>query len=144
MNIGIVGHEAAKFTPKGEIEAKHIIAGLLDNGSDVLVSGGCHLGGIDIWAEEKAAFNGMKAIICLPRVRSWEKGYKPRNIQIAEESDIVHCLVVDKLPSDFQGMRFEYCYHCDSNEHVKSGGCWTMHHAASLGKPVQLHVIHNF
>jgi len=56
MNIGIVGHETAKFTAETEAKARAIIRHLLDHEGtdDVLVSGGCHLGGIDIWAEEEA------------------------------------------------------------------------------------------
>lgn len=51
--IGIIGHEAAKFTEAGEREAKRIIRVLLD-AALTLVSGGCHLNGVDIWAEEIA------------------------------------------------------------------------------------------
>jgi len=122
--IGIVGHEAKKFTPETEQRAREIIRSLLSP-SDVLVSGGCHLGGIDIWAEEEADALGIEKVVFLPATRAWEGGYKQRNLQIAGESDVVHCIVVAEYPVDYSGMRFDYCYHCHTRDHIKSGGCWT-------------------
>lgn len=52
--VGIVGHAADKFTPKTKSKAISIIEELLSPENSVLVSGHCHLGGIDIWAEEVA------------------------------------------------------------------------------------------
>lgn len=57
MRIGIVGSEAAKFTPETQAKAIRLIESILVNtpSSEVMVvSGGCHLGGVDIWAEEAA------------------------------------------------------------------------------------------
>ena len=124
MRIGIVGHEAKKFTPETEAKAREVISSFLSPG-DILVSGGCHLGGIDIWAEEEADKLGLEKLIFLPAIQKWEGGYKQRNLQIVSNSDIVHCIVVAEYPKDYQGMRFDYCYHCKTNEHIKSGGCWT-------------------
>ena len=125
MHIGIVGHEGAKFTKASELKAREVIRTLLDVPHAILVSGHCHLGGIDIWAEEEAARLGIDKLIFPPKRLTWEGGYKQRNIQIAENSSIVHCIVVDRLPINYGGMRFTSCYHCDTDEHVKSGGCWT-------------------
>lgn len=132
MKIGIVGHEAAKFTPETEAKARAIIRALLTPEDAILVSGHCPLGGIDIWAEEVAKELGRSMEIFPPANYSWSAGYKPRNIKIARTSDIVHCLVVAELPSTYTGMRFDYCYHCIKTpegerppNHVKSGGCWT-------------------
>lgn len=104
MNIGIVGHEAAKFTPGLEAKAKAIIAQIIDDaitiaaitGTDypTIVSGHCHLGGIDIWTEEYAIANGQEMKIFAPAKLNWDQGYKPRNIQIARASDIVHNMVL--------------------------------------------------
>ena len=125
MKLGIVGHEAAKFTPETETEAKALIRTLLLNPAVTeVVSGECHLGGIDIWAHEIADELGLPFTGFAPKERSWEKGYKPRNLQIAQ-ADEVHCIVVAKLPESYKGMRFTYCYHCRTSEHAKSGGCWT-------------------
>lgn len=125
MNIGIVGHEAAKFTTQAEAAAREIIRHLLVDPSAVLVSGHCHLGGVDLWAEEEAQALGRHMVIFPPKTHSWETGYRLRNLQIAKNSDIVHCIVVSSYPENYQGMRFNYCYHCHTNEHIKSGGCWT-------------------
>lgn len=141
MKVGIVGHEAAKFTPENEVAAKKIIRELLSDLGDTLVSGACHLGGIDVWAEEIADYLGNTTLIFPPKEHNWTNGYKPRNIEIAKNSDIVHCLVVRSLPPTYRGMRFATCYHCKSTDHVKSGGCWTMKYAQGLGKKGVLHVI---
>lgn len=142
-NVGIVGHEAQKFTPGGEAAARELIRLILDFPNRRLVSGGCHLGGIDIWAEEEADKLGVEKIIFKPRTLSWSGGYKERNIQIATTSDILHCIAVDRLAPGYHGMRFKSCYHCDSDSHVKGGGCWTMNRAEYLGKVVHLHIIEN-
>jgi hypothetical protein len=134
--IGIVGHEAKKFTPETEAIARRIIVSLLSVG-DVVVSGGCHLGGVDLWAEEEAKKMGLETEIYLPQKRTWEGGFKQRNLQIAAASDVVHCIVVKEYPPDYVGMRFDYCYHCHSSDHIKSGGCWT----AKKAKKAVWHII---
>jgi len=133
MHVGIVGHEAAKFTPATEAKARELIRGILAPEDTVLVSGGCHLGGIDIWAEEEADALGREKVIHLPHVRNWS-GYKRRNVKIARDSEVVYSIVVETLPASYRGMRFTSCYHCGTDDHVKSGGCWTARHARQLGK----------
>ncbi len=147
MKRAIVGHAADKFTRDTQRKANSLLSMLVDlEQTDLLISGGCHLGGIDIWAEEYAnAFDVPKQIF-LPNERSWGHGYKPRNIQIAEACDELHCIVVARYPDTYTGSRFlreglPYCYHCNTTDHVKSGGCWTMHYARKLGKPGILHII---
>ena len=142
MTIGIVGHEAAKFTPTTEAIARSIIRQILAQypTADV-VSGACHLGGIDVWAIEEAKADGRRTTEFPPKVRSWDAGFKPRNIRIAETSDVVHCIVVRQLPESYRGMRFPLCYHCHSADHVKSGGCWTARYAMKLGKTAHWHLI---
>lgn len=141
MNVGIVGAEGAKFSPPMQAEARRIIREILALSSAApgatVVSGGCHLGGVDIWAEEEARAFGLPTIVHKPARRSWEDGYKPRNLLIARDSDIVHCIVVAGYWSGYQGMRFKLCYHCRTDEHVKSGGCWT----AKRAKAARWHVV---
>jgi hypothetical protein len=50
--LGIVGHAADKFTRETEAQAKREITRVITDiyCPDVVVSGGCHLGGIDVWA----------------------------------------------------------------------------------------------
>lgn len=141
-HIGIVGSEAAKFTDHTEVQARDLIRELLAEYGSVLVSGGCHLGGIDIWAEEIADEMGREKIIHLPAVHNWRDGYKPRNLLIVKDSDEVHCITVASYPPGYYGMRFTQCYHCFYvDTHVKSGGCWTMMRARIKGKLGVLHVI---
>lgn len=142
VRIGIVGSEAAKFTQAGEVMARHIIEGLLtaDQVTEV-VSGGCHLGGIDRWAVEIGRERGLRVTEFLPKTRAWIGGYRERNLQIVDSSDVVHCITVNALPPGYSGMRFGLCYHCGTTEHVKSGGCWTARQARLVGKPGIVHVV---
>lgn len=142
MILGIVGSEAAKFTPETEKTAKNLIYNLiLQKGATKVVSGACHLGGIDQWAIEMAKFANIETEEFPPATKSWEYGYKPRNQLIAKASDLVICITLAALPPDYKGMRFPKCYHCMTDAHVKSGGCWTMHYARSIGKQGELYVI---
>lgn len=141
--VGIVGSEAVKFTAKGRSDAEQLIVDILaDPSVTEVVSGKCHLGGIDIWAAEFGEAMGLIVTEYPPEAQSWW-AYKKRNLQIAERSYIVHCITVDRLPESYTGMRFDLCYHCGTNSHVKSGGCWTMKQAIKLGKAGILHVIEN-
>ena len=142
VNIGIVGHEAAKFNVYTEAVAKQAIRRILGLFEyPQLVSGHCHLGGIDIWAEEIADKGGISKIIHPPDKLQWSGGYRERNLKIARDSDIVYVLVVDKYPVGYSGMRFDYCYHCNTSDHIKSGGCWTGKEAKKLGKPVVWYIM---
>jgi len=139
MILGIVGHEAAKFTAETERQARvQIREFLVLDGVTGVVSGACHLGGIDVWAIEEAHKLGIPAGEFPPANRSWDTGYKPRNILIAQTADKVISIVVKVLPPGYTGMRFKLCYHCKTDSHVKSGGCWTAHYAKRLGKPFEI------
>ena len=149
MNIGIVGHDESKFGVSARIEALRVIE------QDVLipvirrhgranvcvVSGGYHLGGVDIWAKEVAEQMHIKTRIFRPETLTWRTGFKPRNLQIVAVSDVVHCIVVDYYPGDCAGMKFEWCYHCKAHNHKKSGACWTAQQAEKLGKRAVWHII---
>lgn len=141
MIIGIVGSEAAKFTPETELKARIVIRAILSP-PDVegATSGECHLGGIDIWTKEECLAMGKKFIPHEPKKRCWEE-YKKRNIEIAETGDEVYCITVKELPPTYTGMRFKLCYHCGTDTHVKSGGCWTVKYAKELGKKTGIIVI---
>jgi len=139
MIIGIVGSEAAKFTEATETAARELIRNLIRNATKV-VSGKCHLGGIDIWAIEEAKGAGIGWEEFSPSNLNWEF-YKKRNMQIADYSDRVVCITVDKLPASYNGMKFDYCYHCKTDTHIKSGGCWTVKYALSKHKVAWVEVI---
>jgi hypothetical protein len=111
----------------------------------IIVSGHSPVGGIDIWAEQGAVGLGMETDIKAPRQQSWggEYGYRARNLDIAA-SDIVHVIVADVLPEDYTGRRFKLCYHCKTDDHVKSGGCWTGKKALAAGNLAEWHIINNY
>lgn len=140
--VGIVGSEAAKFTEETEKRAREVIRSiLLKPGVTAVSSGHCHLGGIDIWVEEEALKLNMTQFIFPPKDHTWSGGYKPRNLQIVSASDEVHCITIKDYPSNYDGMRFTFCYHCQTRDHVKSGGCWTAKQAQRKGKIAQWHVV---
>jgi hypothetical protein len=144
MIVGIVGSEAAKFTAATELQAKACILKLLTQPEVTGYSSGhCHLGGIDIWAEQIGDALKLKAYIFKPTTRSWlaPNGYKARNEAIVNASDQVHCITVRVLPDGYTGMVFPSCYHCKTKDHVKSGGCWTAIQARIQGKPAIWHVM---
>lgn len=138
--VGIVGSEGAKFTPATEQHARLFIRELID-GFEEVCSGGCHLGGIDIWAKEEAEDAGKPFHEWLPLNKGWTNGYKERNKLIAETSDIVYCITVRTLPATYTGITFDLCYHCGTKDHVKSGGCWTVKYAKKIGKQGEVIVI---
>ena len=143
MKVGIVGSEAAKFTPESEQRARAEIRRLIE-GATLVISGHSPLGGIDIWAIEEATWAGIPTREYSPRVHNWEGGYKPRNLEIAQHSDLVACITVQQLPLNYRGMRFPRgCYHCNTppEHHIKSGGCWTMKQAALAGKRTELVIV---
>lgn len=148
MKVGIVGHAQDKFTPETEKMAREVITRILTHTLDpILVSGHCHLGGVDIYAEQIAEYWGIPMEIKTPRTLSWngEYGFKARNLDIARTSDFVHVVVVRDYPEEYTGRRFKECYHCSKinlkEKHVKSGGCWTAIQAKKMGKKVAWHII---
>ena len=142
MRLGIVGSEGKKFTPETEAKAREIIRTYLKDATTV-ISGGCHLGGIDIWAIEEARSANIPTIEHFPKVLSWESGYKQRNLKIAQDSDHIICITLKELPPTYVGMKFSHCYHCNTDKHIKSGGCWTVKQAIKLGKTGEVIVISN-
>ena len=140
--LAIVGSEAAKFTSRWEKAARHAIRDSFLRYRPVLVvSGDCHLGGIDKWAVEEARKARILTREFPPAKRSWVY-YKARNIQIAKAADIVLCITVRSYHHDYKGMRFPLCYHCKTTNHIKSGGCWTRWYAEKkLGKQGELIIV---
>lgn len=142
MKIGIIGHGADKFTEESESYVKQLISATIRNyqaasvGTITVVSGHSPVGGIDIWAEELGADLGCDLDIKTPRQNRWdaEYGFKARNLDIANSSDVIYVFLVEKYPEGYKGRRFDKCYHCNSTAHVKSGACWTAKQAQRLGK----------
>lgn len=149
MIIGIVGCEAAKFTPETEEQARLYIRSQYARPEVTgFSSGHCHLGGVDIYAEQEAPTSShiFERYIYPANVLCWkgtkvQDGFMERNIKIAEKSDEVHVITLKELPPTYTGMRFTMCYHCKTSQHVKSGGCWTARYAMKLGKKAVWYVI---
>ncbi len=138
MIIGIVGVEKKKLTPArfvAAVLAIHEIVQSHDTEITGISSGDCHLGGIDKLAEAYADHRKLKKLIFPPTSKNWTGGYRERNLQIANASDVVYCITVKTLPEGYDGMKFDLCYHCGTKDHVKSGGCWTVKQAQKMGKP---------
>lgn len=144
MRLGIVGSEGSKFTPESEKAARAAVRELIElEKPDVVVSGGCHLGGIDIWAVEEARALGIATIEHKPIFLQWaaDGGFRDRNLAIANDSDLVVCISVDRLPPGREPDPWNRgpCYHCRAGKgcdkpHIKSGGCWTVIAASRMGK----------
>jgi len=146
MNLGIVGAEARKFTPYTQEAARRIISAMIRKlEATLVISGHSPLGGIDWWAIEEARKLGVETREYPAGVHQWDSalvdgvvvdGFKGRNLKIARHSDLVVCIVLQQLPPEYRGRRFDVCYHHTppATDHVKSGGCWTVKEALKLGK----------
>lgn len=135
LGVAIVGAEAAKFTLEGERATRELIRGYL-LAYDFVVSGRCHLGGVDIWAIEEASAAGVAWHEYPPKVLRWEDGFKPRNLQIARDPRVAHavCIAPQNYPDSYVGRREPSCHHCGTSAHVNNGGCWTVKQAIKAGK----------
>lgn len=90
MILGIVGHAQEKFNSITEDYARSCIQQLFyTHEPKLVVSGGCHLGGVDKFAIEEAENIGIPWKEFLPKTLTWSGGYKERNIEIAKASDSV-------------------------------------------------------
>lgn len=141
MKLGIVGCKAARFTDATEAMArKYIEDAIVAHRATTVVSSHCHLGGVDIWAEDAAREFGLELITHEPTQLTWQGkgGFRDRNLRIARESDHVLCVTVDWCPQNAHRMYNgpKGCYHCNKPSrggvppHVPSGGCWTAWAAA--------------
>jgi len=136
MKIGIIGHAGDKFNEAGKLLALKEINYILDTfkPDDVFVSGRCPMGGIDVWSEEQAIKRKIKTDIKVPIQHVWddEYGFKQRNLDIAQVSKRLYVILVSSYPENYNGMKFDYCYHCNATDHIKSGACWTAKKAKVL------------
>ena len=141
ITLCIVGVEFAKLTRRGELRARLAIHDLFDEYvPDRVISGECHLGGIDIFAREEAELAGIPFKPFPPKTLNWD-GYTARNLAMAHASDICICLTVTHYHDKYKKDRYTRCYHCNTDSHVKSGGCYTVKHAIRLGHRGETRVI---
>jgi len=133
MKIAIVG--SSHLTGEEETDTRKYCRLILDSvikecGTSYItfISGGAS--GVDTIAETTAKELGLKTIIHKPLEHKWENGYKPRNMKIAQECDILYC-----LPTK---VKLQPCYHCEEKTHEVTGGCWTAKYAKSLKKETHI------
>jgi len=154
INVGIVGSEEKYWTEsqKGLVYEKILeILGSYDY--PILISGGCPNGGVDIWAEEVASDLKIERVIHYPEVQRWNsvatfdgrvlRGYKTRNIEIAEQSDVLYDIEPEFVDHDVTkfGDKVEYDWNT-GKYYRRSGGTWTMRHAQNhLHKETYLVII---
>ena len=131
MKIAIVG-TSQNLTENEERDAYQLCATILkDDSAGTLISGGAK--GIDSIAEEVAKGLGLYVEIYKPKTYDWY-GYSDRNLIIAQECDKLFCITTN--------VHDEKCYHHDkSQDHQRTGGCWTLREAARINKPCRLFVI---
>jgi len=122
IRIGIVGSDGRWWKNGDERRVKEIIRRIVryyirKYGEVEVVSGGCLLGGVDVWAEEVGRELGCKVTVFRARGRGW-RWFKERNDKIARYVDVLYCI-------DKAGRRW-------------SGGRYTLTKARELGKWVKL------
>ncbi len=124
MKIAIVGSSKMKYQQcVGELQKI-----INDESPDMIVSGGAE--GVDSHAVLVAKLNEIKTNVFQPKTNDWE-GYKDRNIEIVKECDRLYNIVIKSQTDD------QYCYHHNTKQHERSGGCWTEMKAREQGKMVK-------
>ena len=145
--VGFIGHGEGKFTIRGKEIAIDLIYKLMKGYGEpiTVISGHSPVGGIDMWAEKIAEKLGFPTDIKAPKQLTWggSYGFRARNIDIGEQSNELHVILVDRYPSFYKGIRFSNCYHCGVSDHVKSGACWTRKWADRVGTKTFTHIIEN-
>lgn len=128
LKIAIVG--TSHIEPHEEMKARGMIAGLTHDFHGEIITGDAN--GIDALVKEMCP----NATVCAAKDKSWEGeyGYKHRNIIIAQLADYVYSISTK--------IKKTRCYHCDTPNHERTGGCWTKRFAINkLGKKGETIVI---
>lgn len=135
MKIGIVGSREKYWLPEQRKKAvkeikkalfkhmRNLVGGYdtyPDKQSVMLVSGACPYGGVDIWAEVIADLYDIPKQI-FPPTENRRAAFFARNIQIAEECDVIYCFQPEQRP--------------------KGGGTWTLNQAEQIGKETHLIIV---
>ncbi len=117
--LAIVGSKEADWDEETIPYVKGIIEWtILDEDPDVVVSGACPKGGVDIWAIEIAEKMGYTTVEFPPENNRWQPaGYKDRNIRIAKA-----CTELLRIKS---------------RRSRTNGSGWTADRAAEMGKHVE-------
>jgi|SRR6185437_15871802 len=141
FNLAIVGtshlSEVEEMDARKRIALgiKNVIKSIQDGGKGEIlhiITGDAN--GIDTIAKQVANGLDIPVKAYVSGTKSWDgpDGFKARNEYIAKECSGLICISTKMKHTD--------CYHCDGG-HERTGGCWTMQYAKSLGKPTKLVII---
>ena len=113
---------------------KNVMASLDGSGMSLQVITGDAMG-IDKIAAQTANGLDIPVKAYVAEVKSWAgaNGFKVRNEHIANQCHGIICVTTQ--------IKDEECYHCPGGGHQRTGGCWTMQLAKSLGKETKLVII---
>ncbi len=114
LKIVIVGSELKKWNKEKEKIAREVIIKIMTElyPDALFLSGECPYGGVDSWVKETAE-NLNKAYKGYPPKKNKWYYYKKRNMQMAQDGDVIITIDPDGL---------------------SSGGTWTVEYAKTLGK----------
>lgn len=131
MIVGIVGtsHLTPKEETKAREEIRYIIQSHMFNGDTHFVTGDAN--GIDKLVRELTCKYKTASTFFEAEKKQWTE-FKKRNIEIAKFIDGIYCITTKT--------KDEMCYHCNQ-DHQRTGGCWTLKYAKSLGKRGEVIVI---
>jgi len=131
MKIAIVG--TSKLTHDEEKKAALAIENIVIQKSPrEIITGDAD--GIDALARSLTQFD-LTVIKATDNKWEGKRGYKARNIMIAEMADYIYSISTKKIKD-------KRCYHCDTPNHERTGGCWTKRFAFDkLKKPGETIVI---
>lgn len=130
MKIAFVG--TSKLPEKLESKVVQVVGLFVNGNEDIIISGGAK--GVDTVVERFADYAEIPKLIFKPEIELWEGGYKQRNLKIVEECEMLVNIVVNSK---------NYCYHHGTNDHDRSGGCWTALMAKKEGKFSQTIILRN-
>jgi len=113
--IGIVGSSKIPFNSKSEKFIYDILHKLKNKWETVIVTGDAT--GVDAITRTLCLKYNLQHSVIYSKLDKFEGGYKQRNKIIADYCDeiISIALPVSKTP----------CYHCNSETHERTGGCYT-------------------
>lgn len=132
MKVAIVG--SSRLTIKERDEVIHQIGLIIDkHPNSEFITGDAE--GVDKVVRVMLSTEFNLTVETANNKRWDDDGYKSRNIRIAEKADIIYSIATKKIKD-------KRCYHCDEQNHDRTGGCWTKRFAMDkLHKPGETIVI---
>ncbi len=117
MKIAIVGSSRLDVLECDKAIIK--IWELMENKDDEYITGDAK--GIDSIVRDIGKYRNVTVVKA--KNKHWiPHGFKERNEKIAQQADIVYSIATKKIKD-------KRCYHCDEQDHDRTGGCWTKRYA---------------